>query len=115
MFIRISAVCLALAGAALGQSPEGRASFQSRCSGCHGTDGNGGEHGPSILARLQRSNDQELTAFLREGVPLRGMPAFSDLSNTEMSAVVGYLRTLAPRGRRAITTRTKVQLTGGTA
>src|SRR6478672_3540449 len=116
MYIRISA-CLALACAALAQSPDGRAGFQGRCSGCHGTDGNGGEHGPSILAKLQGRNDQELAAFLREGIPLRGMPAFSDLADAEMRALVGFLRTISPgargRGGRGMPIRTKAQLANG--
>src|SRR3954451_11817850 len=111
MCIRISAVCLVLAYTAMAQSPEGRASFQNRCSAGHGTDGNGGEHGPSILARVQSRNDQELTAFLHEGAPLRGMPAFNDVPEAEMRTLVGFLRTLTPPGRgrggRGMVTRTK--------
>src|SRR4051794_37996676 len=99
MYIRFSAVCLALACAAMAQSPDGRASFQSRCSLCHGTDGNGGEHGPSILAKVQSRNDQELTAFLHEGLPLRGMPGFGELPDAEMRALVGFVQTLAREGR----------------
>jgi alcohol dehydrogenase (cytochrome c) len=114
-------LCLAAAGAALAQSPDGRASFQSRCSTCHGTDGNGGEHAPSILARVQGRTDQELTAFLREGVPLRGMPAFADVPAPEMAGLVAFIRTTiaAPaaggrgaRGGRGMA-RAKVQITGG--
>src|SRR5436305_9202122 len=118
MSIRISAVLFVIACTAVAQSPDPRAAFQSRCSGCHGTDGNGGEHGPSILAGLQRRTDPELTAFLHEGVPLRGMPAFGDVPEPEMRALVGYLRTLAtPRGRggRGMPIRTKAQLTTGKA
>ena len=48
------AASLAAVGAAMAQTPEGRFSFQTRCAVCHGTDGNGGEHAPSILARVQR-------------------------------------------------------------
>jgi alcohol dehydrogenase (cytochrome c) len=118
MYIRVSAVCLALVYAALAQSPEGRASFQSRCSVCHGTDGNGGEHAPSILARVQSRNDQELTAFLHEGLPLRGMPGFAEVPDAEMRALVGFLRTLAPAGRgrggRGAPVRTTARLTSGT-
>src|SRR5437870_10350619 len=84
MRMRVFAVALVAAGAVMAQSPDARAEFQSRCSGCHGTDGNGGEHGPSILTRIQSLNDQALTAFLREGVPLRGMPAFNDIPEPEM-------------------------------
>src|SRR3954468_367182 len=118
MCIRISAVCLVLAYTAMAQSPEGRASFQNRCSACHGTDGKGGEHAPSILARVQSRNDQELTAFLHEGSPLRGMPGFAELPDAEMRALVGFVRTLAPAGRgrggRGAPIRTTAQLTSGT-
>ena len=117
--VRIFAVSLLAVGAALAQTPDGRAAFQSRCAGCHGTDGNGGEHGPSILARVQSRNDQELTAFLHEGVPLRGMPAFADVPETEMRALVGFLRTIGTAGRgrggRGMAARMTVQLTGGKA
>ncbi len=82
--------------ATLAQTPEGRQSFLNHCSGCHGTDGNGGEHGPSILTRVQRNSQQELTDFLKEGIPLRGMPAFGSLPAPETAALVTFLGTLAP-------------------
>src|SRR5271165_670667 len=111
------AASLAAVGAALAQTPEGRSSFQNRCAVCHGTDGNGGEHAPSILSPVQRRNDQELVALLREGVPLGGMPAFNDVPETEMRSLVGFLRTLVPprggRGGRGFLTRMSVQLTDG--
>src|SRR6266436_2425365 len=98
MHTRLFAVQLAALGMAMAQAPEGRLSFQTRCAGCHGTDGNGGEHAPSILARLRSQNDQELTALLREGVPSRGMPAFNEVPDSEMRTLVGFLRTIAPPG-----------------
>jgi alcohol dehydrogenase (cytochrome c) len=119
MQTRIFLICLAAVGTALAQTPDGRSSFQSRCSSCHGTDGNGGEHGPSILARLQGRSGQELTAFLREGVPLRGMPAFSDVPAPEMSALVSFLPSILPPqrggrgGRGGPILRAKVQTTDG--
>jgi alcohol dehydrogenase (cytochrome c) len=79
------------------QTNPGKQSFQGRCSGCHGTDGNGGEHGPSILARVHRSSLRELTAFLKVGAPLRGMPPFASLPEPEMRDLVAFLRTIAPR------------------
>ena len=33
-------------------SDTGRQTFVSRCAGCHGTDGNGGELGPAITTRV---------------------------------------------------------------
>src|SRR5947208_2743616 len=107
-----------LTAMAVAQTPDGRSAFQSRCSGCHGTDGNGGEHGPSILAGVQNRTDVELMAFLRTGVPLRGMPTFTDMPEAEMSALTGFLRTIVPArrgggGGRGAQSRLKVQLTDG--
>ena len=33
----------------------GRKAFETRCAGCHGADGNGGEMGPSIVLRSRRA------------------------------------------------------------
>ncbi|HUQ91069.1 MAG TPA: PQQ-binding-like beta-propeller repeat protein [Bryobacteraceae bacterium] len=114
-------VCLAAAGTSVAQPPAGLTSYQTRCAGCHGSDGNGGEHGPTILARIVRTpGDQELTAFLHAGVPLRGMPAFANIPDPEMRGLISFLRTLTSRqrrggGRRAgIPLKTAVQLTDGT-
>jgi alcohol dehydrogenase (cytochrome c) len=115
---RLLLVYLMTLGAALAQTPDGKQSFLSRCSGCHGTDGNGGEHAPSILARVQRNSPQELQDFLKEGAPMRGMPAFGSLPAPETAALVAFLRTLAPPpgrggGRGGFQTRLKVETTDG--
>ena len=80
---RLSAVarsCVLLgvvASSAQAQDVEaGRRVFAGRCANCHGTEGGGGELGPSIVARVPLRNDQELEAVIREGVPGSGMPAF---------------------------------------
>ena len=91
--------CMAALGTATAQTTDGRSSFQNRCAGCHGTDANGGEHGPTILAPVQARNDQELRTLIHDGVPARGMPAFSTVPNQEMTALVSFLRTLVPAGR----------------
>ena len=116
MRIRTIVFSFAAIGMVFAQGPEARQSFQNRCAGCHGTDGNGGEHAPSILGRVRGFNEQELTSFLREGVPLSGMPAFKDLPAPEMTSLVTFLRaTVAPpqRGGRGGPVRLKVQLTDG--
>ena len=44
---------------AAAQTPEaGRQAFVSRCAGCHGTTGNGGELGPDITSRVPARTDQ---------------------------------------------------------
>ncbi|MFN7933862.1 MAG: PQQ-binding-like beta-propeller repeat protein [Bryobacteraceae bacterium] len=96
-------------------SPAGRQAYQSRCSVCHGSDGNGGEHGPSILSRIQRTPDnKELAAVITAGIPLRGMPAFK-LPAEEMTELVSVLRsfTSGRRRRGPVPERRKLTLTGG--
>ncbi len=90
----------------------GRQVFSSRCANCHGTVGTGGEFGPSIVARIPLRNDAELEAVIREGVTGAGMPAFPNLSRTEATDPVAFLRTLRPRAN-AGPRRTKVTLTDG--
>ena len=75
----------------------GRRVFASRCANCHGTEGAGGELGPSIVARIPLRTDQDLEAVIREGIPGSGMPAFSSLARTEIIDLVPFLRTLRPR------------------
>jgi len=75
----------------------GHETFVSRCAGCHGTDGNGGELGPAITTRVPLRSDQDLMAVIRDGVPAAGMPSFAMLTPSESSDLVRYLRTLQPR------------------
>ncbi len=115
--MKIRAACFLLVwllkpGIAGAQTPDGTKTFQSQCSGCHGTDGNGGEHGPSILGRLRSASDQELNDFLKVGAPARGMPAFGALPGAEFSAVVTFVRTLAPAANQ---TRMRVATSAGKA
>src|SRR5919106_6861180 len=75
------------------QTPHpGRQTYASRCAGCHGTNGNGGELGPSILARVPARTDEELTAVVRQGLPGSGMPAAPNITDVEMRDLIGFLR-----------------------
>ena len=105
----------AVLATAWAQAPDGRGTFQVRCSGCHGTDGNGGEHAPTILPVLAAKSDEELTAIVRDGVPRKGMPAFKQLPEAEMRSLVTFMRTIAPRRRRGFGgARVQAKLTNGT-
>ena len=75
----------------------GRAVFASRCAACHGTEGGGGELGPSIVSRIPLRADADLEAVIREGLPGAGMPSFADLSRAESTNLIAFLRTLRPR------------------
>src|SRR5277367_3882487 len=65
---------LSLAYPVLAQNPaaEGRKTFESRCSVCHGADGNGGEMGPAIARRISNLTDAQLKTTILEGLPARG-------------------------------------------
>ena len=90
----------------------GRQVFASRCAACHGTEGNGGELGPAIAARVPLRSDADLEVLLREGLPGAGMPAFQNLSPTETTNLIAFLRTLRPRNN-AVAVQTSVTLTDG--
>src|SRR5438093_1000387 len=99
--MRLSVLCVAFScvssiAAAQGIEP-GREAFVARCASCHGADGNGGEMGPNIAARIPFRTDQELAAVLRDGLPAAGMPAFAALTGSEATELVRFLRTLRPR------------------
>ncbi len=92
----------------------GRATFVSRCAGCHGSDGNGGELGPAITTRVPARTDQELATVVRDGLQAAGMPAFGTLTSSESTDLVGFLRTLRPRAGAA-PSRAALTLTDGRA
>lgn len=82
--------------AASNHSISGQQIFSSTCSACHGLDGRGGEHAPNIATgpEIQSLTDKRLEQIVRNGIPAAGMPAFKLLKNTQVSAVVKYLRGL---------------------
>jgi len=91
-------ITTALLLTALLQSPyAGRQVFVSRCAGCHGSDGNGGELGPAIATRVPSRTDEDLKSVVRQGLPGAGMPAFANVSDADVDALIRYLRTLRPR------------------
>ncbi len=94
-------------------SGAGRREYESRCAGCHGGDGNGGELAPAITYRLASHTDEELATIIRTGIPGRGMPAFN-LPSSALTEIVTFLRTLRPRGLEAVPVRGKAELANGT-
>ncbi|HUI78548.1 MAG TPA: PQQ-binding-like beta-propeller repeat protein [Bryobacteraceae bacterium] len=103
-------------GLALAQDTDpGRREYESRCARCHGGNAGGGESGPAIAAPVAARNDSDLAAFLRQGRPASGMPAF-DLPAPQMTSLIRYLRTLGdpiPRNAPPAAVRRKVQTTDG--
>jgi alcohol dehydrogenase (cytochrome c) len=111
----ILAFCLLVPSIALAQNPgPGQQGFVSRCAGCHGSDGNGGELGPAITDRIPARTDEDLAALFKQGLPAAGMPAFPNLTATESADLIRYVRTLRRReGSGPV--RTKLTLVDGSA
>src|SRR5437762_207365 len=65
---------------AAAQSPEpGRQVFVSRCAGCHGSDGNGGELGPAIASRVpSRTDDGRIHLRRKSGATYRAVTSQAD-------------------------------------
>ena len=118
MNVTISATCVFLLLFVARSSSEaqtgdpGRLVYASRCASCHGSHGDGGELGPSITVRVPARTDEELRTVVQQGLPTAGMPAFANLSSTEVRDLITFLRTLKPR-EGSEPTRTTIALTTG--
>ena len=111
-----ASLLLSLACPVLAQSPaaDGRKTFESRCSVCHGADGNGGEMGPAIARRITNLTDAQLKTTVLEGLPSRGMPAVN-VPAADLPPLFAFLRSLRPaRGGRGFQPYpATIKLTGG--
>lgn len=81
---------------AQGDATAGAKTFSTNCSGCHGSDGRGGERAPNIATARKISSlaDKDLTNIVRNGITGSGMPSFSFLGDKGLADVVAYLRVL---------------------
>ena len=73
----------------------GRKAYEARCASCHGSDGAGGGHGPSIvdISRPRAGSPQALRDLIRKGIPEAGMPA-TPLPTTQIDAIIAHLALL---------------------
>lgn len=81
----------------------GQRTFTTRCAGCHGLDGRGGERAPNIASnpQVKRLSDLQLQRVVANGRPDFGMPAFRLIGASQVKQVVEYLRTLQGGGGSA--------------
>lgn len=81
--------------AVLAQPPEGKKEYESRCVGCHGSDGTGGGHGPNIvdIRRPRATTKEGLRDVIRKGIPEVGMPGFP-MPDEQVDAIIAYLAML---------------------
>jgi cytochrome c oxidase cbb3-type subunit III len=75
---------------------DGKNLFETTCAVCHGLDGAGGEHAPTIGrgSAAKSKSDSELARILRDGIPSKGMPPFTSLGDLELQSLLDYLRFL---------------------
>ena len=81
----------------LNAQPNGKQLYTTHCSACHGDNGDGGVGVPLSLPDFQYgiTNDY-LRKTIRLGRPGRIMPAFSTLSDKEVTAIIKHIRGWAP-------------------
>ena len=73
----------------------GRNTFNNSCAGCHGLDGHGSDKAVSIAgADAKHLSDAQLSGIIADGLPGTGMPAFRNLTEKQVRAVVLYVRSL---------------------
>jgi quinoprotein glucose dehydrogenase len=88
----------------------GELTYQSQCSGCHGTDRSGTPPDvPSLLGIDRFLTNQEIEDTVRQG---RGrMPAFANLTGDQITALIHYLTAPAPPRRAPAATPETVATT----
>lgn len=84
---------LLLVAGAVRAAPDGARLYARHCAACHGNDGAGGVGVPLALPAFQaQADDAYLRLSIRLGRPGRVMPAFDELSDAEVDAIVRYVR-----------------------
>ena len=93
LVITVAALAQGLGSAQVVES--GRKQFASRCAGCHGVDGGGGEYGPNIvdMRRGGQRTEGSLAEIIKNGIPDSGMPPFP-LPQADIDALVAFVKSL---------------------
>ncbi|TCV83033.1 c-type cytochrome [Sulfurirhabdus autotrophica] len=74
-------------------NPDGAKLFSQNCATCHGDNGAGGIGVPLALASFQSTiSDDYVRKTIRHGRPGRIMPAFTQINDAEVEAIVKYVR-----------------------
>lgn len=76
-----------------GAAPDGGALYHKHCAVCHGDDGRGGVGVPlSLSSFIDTVSDEYLKTTIRLGRPGRIMPAFPQLNDAQVNAIVAHMR-----------------------
>ena len=94
---RFLLVLLCLTALPVLAAPDGAKLFAQNCAACHGLHGHGGVGIPLALPTFLGSvSDEFLFTTIRHGRPGRVMPAFTQLSDAQVHAIVAYVRSWMP-------------------
>src|SRR5262245_15334443 len=93
---------------------EGARIFGERCGACHGHDGSGGPHAPSLTRSAYNHGDSDLAIYklLRDGNPGTSMPS-AELPLRQLLQVTAHVKTLQgnwQNARRVETPRLTIQV-----
>jgi putative heme-binding domain-containing protein len=104
LILMLAVATFPLAAQSTSDVAKGKQLFLGMCSRCHGIEGGGGE-GPNLNRPvLTRANtDEALLTIIRDGIPDRGMPRIRRLTNTELHALIVYVRSLGTVSKVAST------------
>ena len=105
MRVAVALIALCAAGVCMAASSDevkapsalveaGRARFGADCGFCHGKDAAGASTGPDLthsdLVKADKDGDL-ISNLVRAGKPDKGMPAFTTMNNTDLTAVVAFI------------------------
>lgn len=93
----------------------GKILFESNCSFCHGADATGGNGGPDLIRSVLVNHDDHgnlIGPTVHNGRPGRGMPAFRNLTDAQISDLVAYLHQQNRDDRIRITYKVGQDITG---
>ncbi|MGB2636553.1 MAG: c-type cytochrome [Candidatus Acidiferrum sp.] len=83
------------ANAQASDAGHGAQRFMEYCAGCHGADAKGGDKAPALISAANpvKRSDSELFGIVHDGTK-GGMPAFSQIGDANIKALVQFLRRL---------------------
>jgi len=76
------------------QIQAGQIRFSSQCGFCHGRDAAGGETGPDLTRSVLVAQDlrgDKIGPMIRSGRQEKGMPAFQELAESDLNAIVAFV------------------------
>ena len=90
---QILTLFLLLTASVVNAAPDGGRLYHKHCAVCHGDDGKGGVGVPlSLTSFINSVSDEYLKSTIRLGRPGRIMPAFPQLSDAQVRAIVEHMR-----------------------